>query len=82
MLAGLAYAAYIRCIYAFENVIDNRVPGNHYTLHSPGMFLVGVIMYILLVTTGHYNVEGVGYATIQDVLSGRLSWFLLVLFAL
>ncbi|MFI5387882.1 MAG: chloride channel protein [Fimbriimonadales bacterium] len=32
--------------------------------------------------TGHYSVEGVGYATVQDVLSGNLSWFLVVLFAL
>ena len=32
--------------------------------------------------TGHYSVEGVGYATIQDVLLGDLSWVLFVLFAL
>ncbi len=82
VLAGLASAAYIRCIYASEDFFDNRIPGNYYTRHLLGMFLVGVIMYILLLTTGHYHVEGVGYATIQDVLSGRLSWFLLVLFAL
>ncbi len=47
-----------------------------------GMFLVGIIMYLLLVMTGHYQVEGVGYATVQDVLSGRLTWFLAALFAL
>ena len=39
-------------------------------------------MYALLLGTGHYSVEGVGYATIQDVLLGDLSWFLFVLFAL
>ena len=33
-------------------------------------------------TTGHYWVEGVGYATVQDVLSGEVSWFLLLLFVL
>ena len=79
---GLASAAYIRSLYAFEDFFDNRIPGNYYTRHMLGMSLVGIIMYVLMVTTGHYHVEGVGYATVQDILSGRLSWFLLALFAL
>jgi CIC family chloride channel protein len=39
---------------------------------------------VLLQRTGHYYVEGVGYATIMDVLGGALSdpWFLLLLAAL
>ncbi|MGP0065898.1 MAG: chloride channel protein [Isosphaeraceae bacterium] len=82
MLAGLASAAYIRSLYTFEDFFDNRIPGNYYTRHMLGMSLVGIIMYVLMVTTGHYHVEGVGYATVQDILSGRLSWFLLALFAL
>ncbi len=81
-LAGLASVAYIRSIYAFEDFFDRRIPGNYYSRHVLGMFLVGVIMYILKVSKGHYYVEGVGYATLQDVLSGQVSWFLLVLFAL
>ena len=32
--------------------------------------------------TGHYHVQGVGYATVQDVLSGEVSWFFLILFVL
>jgi chloride channel protein, CIC family len=82
VLAGLASVAYIRSLYAFEDFFDNRIPGNYYTRHMLGMIAVGIIMYILLMTTGHYHVEGVGYATVQDILSGHLSWFLLVLFAL
>ena len=82
VLAGLASAAYIRSLYAFEDFFDGRIGGNYYTRHLLGMFLVGVIMYGLLLTTGHYHVEGVGYATVQDVLTGQTSWFLAVLFAL
>ena len=41
-------------------------------------------MYLLMVMWGHYYIEGVGYATIQDVLTGGLSAFhvLLLLFVL
>jgi CIC family chloride channel protein len=37
------------------------------------MLVVGVMMYAFLRFSGHYHVEGVGYATIQDVLLGGLS---------
>jgi CIC family chloride channel protein len=49
-----------------------------------GMLLLGVLMYVLLRQTGAYQIEGVGYATIQQVLSGTLHsfWFVLLLFAL
>ena len=82
VLMGLVSLVYIRSIYAFEDFFEKRVPGNYYSRHMLGMLGVGVMMYALLLGTGHYSVEGVGYATIQDVLSGDLSWFLLVLFAL
>ncbi len=35
-----------------------------------GMFIVGLIIYGLMATCGHYYIQGVGYATVQDVLSG------------
>ena len=82
VLTGLVSVVYIRAIYAFEDFFDYRIRGGYYFRHMVGMFLVGVIMYVLLVTTGHYYIQGVGYATVQDVLSGHLSWFLLALFAL
>jgi len=37
-----------------------------------GMFLLGIILYVLMARFGHYYVEGVGYATVQDVLTGTL----------
>jgi CIC family chloride channel protein len=48
------------------------------------MLLAGALFEVLLLWRGHYYVEGVGYATIMDVLSGTLAsaWFLLVLAAL
>lgn len=53
-----------------------------YLRHALGMLLVGVLIYLLLVSSGHYYVEGVGYATIQATLAGQLTGgaFLLLLF--
>ena len=38
-----------------------------------GMLLVGVMMYLSMTFLGHYYIEGVGYAGIEDVLTGRLA---------
>jgi CIC family chloride channel protein len=76
ILLGLGSVVYIRSIYAFEDFFDRRIGGSYYRRHLLGMLAVGVIMYVLLRTTGHYYVEGVGYATVQDVLSGWVSWLL------
>jgi CIC family chloride channel protein len=48
------------------------------------MLVVGVTMYLLMIKWGHYYIEGVGYATIQDVLKGELAAFhvLFLLFVL
>ena len=83
LLIGLVSVVYIRSIYAFEDFFDRRIR-NPYLRHMSGMLLLGVLMYLLLRYTGYYHIEGVGYATIQGVLSGVLNsaWFLLLLFAL
>lgn len=82
ILLGLVSALYIISIYAFEDFFEKRVPGNYYSRHMLGMLGVGIIMYVLFLGTGHYAIEGVGYATVQDILVGNVSWFLLILFAL
>jgi CIC family chloride channel protein len=84
LLMGLVSAAYIKSIYGLEDVFEKRVKGGYYVRHLTGMFLVGIIMYVLYVVFGHYYIEGVGYATVQDVLSGKLKYFplLLLLFSL
>jgi CIC family chloride channel protein len=44
------------------------------------MLAVGAMMYAMLALFGHYYIEGVGYATIQDILSGcQFPLYLLVL---
>ena len=83
LMIGLVSVVYIRSIYAFEDFFDAKIR-NPYLRHTSGMLLVGILMYLLLRQTGAYQIEGVGYATIQDVLSGRLNsfWLLLLLFTL
>jgi CIC family chloride channel protein len=82
-MMGLLSVAFIRGLYWMEDVFD-AIPGNYYSRHALGMLCMGVLMYLLLRQTGHYYVEGVGYAMIMEVLKGVLSdpWFLLLLVAL
>ena len=80
---GLLSVLFIRSIYAFEDFF-NRIRVSYYIRHMAGMALVGLTMYFLFRFTGHYYVQGVGYATVQDILSSRLSLplFLLLLVVL
>jgi chloride channel protein, CIC family len=70
-LMGLAATAFIRAMGLAEDLFG-RIP-NDYLRHSIGMLLIGALIYGLLTTFGHYYVEGVGYATIQDILTGGLA---------
>lgn len=83
-LGGMISAFFLRVIYAFEDFFDEKVPGNYYVRHVSGMLLVGILFYSVHRIWGHYYIEGVGYSTVQDVLSGTLSSFplLITLFAL
>jgi CIC family chloride channel protein len=82
-IAGVVSAFYIKSIYLFEDFFDERFR-NAYVRHMAGMFCVGIMMYLLLSNLGHYYIQGVGYSTIQDVLSGVLSepYLLFLLFLL
>jgi CIC family chloride channel protein len=71
VLLGLGSLVMIRSIYGFEDLFE-RMPGNYYSRHYLGMALVGLLMYFLQAHFGHYYVQGVGYATIQDILDGVL----------
>ena len=81
VIVGAAAALFVRSLHWVEGLFE-RIPGS-YLRHALGMLLVGALIYLLLVTGGHYYVEGVGYATIQSTLSGELAsgGFLLLLFA-
>lgn len=71
VLLGLGALIMTRAIYGFEDLFE-RLPGNYYSRHALGMALVGLLMYALQARFGHYYVQGVGYATIQDILDGVL----------
>lgn len=81
VILGLASALFIRAIYGLEDLFD-RMPGNYYTRHALGMLIVGVMMYLAMRHLGHYYIQGVGYATIRDVLTSMLTdpYVMLLLF--
>jgi chloride channel protein, CIC family len=89
LLLGLAAWTMTRGLYWFEDLFDS-LPGNYYTRHMSGMFLVGLIVYGFMTLSSplfgqpnHYYVQGVGYATIMDILRGDLTaWGFLLLLAI
>ncbi len=75
-LTGVAAGGFIRGLHLAEDIFD-RI-GSRYLRHMLGMLILGVLMYLLLLTMGQYYVDGVGYATVQAVLAGQLSSFWLL----
>jgi CIC family chloride channel protein len=83
VLCGVASAAFVQLLAWMEELFEKRIPGNAYTNNIIGMLLVGVLIYVMQTTTGHGHIDGVGYSTIQAVLTGEINvgWFLALLFA-
>ena len=79
-VCGLASAGFIRGLYSLETLCE-RIR-NPYVRHALAMLVVGLMMYAFWRYSGHYHIEGVGYATVQDILTGGLTAapFLLLLF--
>jgi CIC family chloride channel protein len=75
-LTGAAAALFIRGLHLAEDLFEKI--GGRYLRHMLGMLLVGAMMYALFLLFGQYYVDGVGYATVQAVLSGRLTTFWLL----
>jgi len=71
VLCGFAATAFIRGLHGAENRFQ-RVK-NPYLRHAIGMLAVGIMMYALLLGSGHYHIDGVGYSTIQDILFGGVT---------
>ncbi len=69
-VTGVAASGFIRTLHSLEGLFQRIA--NPYLRHAIGMLPVGVLMYVLLRLAGQYYVDGVGYATIQDVLLGGL----------
>jgi len=82
LIVGAAAAGFLKSIYWFEDRFDSGI-SNPYLRHAIGMGMLGLLMYILMETTGQYYVGGVGYAFVLDVLRQVLTdpVLLLVLFA-
>ena len=80
IICGLVSTLFIRAIYWSEDRFES-MPGNYYSRHMLGMLCMGILMYCMQFFTGHFYVEGVGYAAIMDVLTETLTnpWFLLLL---
>jgi CIC family chloride channel protein len=71
VIMGLAATGFIRGLHFLEDQFD-RIKGP-YARHILGMLLVGVLIYLLQRSFGHYYVEGVGYATVQAIAFGQLT---------
>ena len=80
-LCGVAATAFIRGLHVAERVFDRL--HNPYLRHALGMTLIGLTMYAFFLRSGHYRIDGVGYATIQEILLGGVvaAPFLALLFA-
>jgi chloride channel protein, CIC family len=78
LVTGVGSAVYIHSIYFLEDIFEAKMPGNYYIRHMTGMLMVGILMYLSMTFLGHYYIEGVGYAGIEDVLTGKLSQFYLL----
>ena len=79
-IIGVAAAGFIRGLHLVEDLFD-KIPGR-YIRHIIGMAGVGILMLVLFRYFGQYYVDGVGYVTIQSILTGgtTLPWLLGLLF--
>jgi chloride channel protein, CIC family len=68
---GVAAAAFVRGLSAAEDIFE-RIH-NPYLRHAIGMLMIGLLIFALFHFYGHYFVEGVGYSTIQAVLTDQLT---------
>ncbi|RLE20497.1 MAG: chloride channel protein [Actinobacteria bacterium] len=80
LMIGVVSAVLIKGLYWTEDQFEGRFK-NPYLAHMTGMLVVGLGMYAFFLWLGTYSIQGVGYATITDVLQGALTnpWTLLAL---
>lgn len=71
ILVGLFAIVFVRSIYFSEELFE-KIPVNDYVRHMIGTLILGIMFYSIYVYTGNYYVQGVGYATIQDVLMNMI----------
>lgn len=83
ILIGLLSIAFIKLLYRLEDIFETMFK-NAYVRHITGMAIFGCMMVAMMHFSGHYYIEGVGYATIKDLLENVIlnPWFLLLLLAM
>ncbi len=59
--------------------ISEKLIKNSYIRHMTGMFLVGILIYLTFLFTGHYYIDGGSYAGMVNILSGKLHFIQLLL---
>lgn len=72
VLCGIASWAFVKLLYGTEDFFE-RLPGGPYGQAVIGMTGVGVLLYVLQQTVGNYYVDGVGYGTIQAILTDQIA---------
>jgi CIC family chloride channel protein len=82
-LMALVSVLFIRALYGTEDLFEKWIPKREYLRHVLGMLGVGILMSSFMFARGHYYVQGVGYATIIDILGETITSvpFLVTLFA-
>jgi CIC family chloride channel protein len=73
LLTGLISAAIVWIIPVTEIRLLRMLPEKPFLRHTLGMLPIGIMMYLMLLLYGHYYVNGLGFSTIQDILSGTLT---------
>ncbi len=83
LIGGLGATLFVKVLYRTEDFFDDW-KANVYLKNIAAMTSLGVLFYVLMLTTGMYHTAGVGYATIESVLTGRIdgAGFLVLLFFL
>jgi chloride channel protein, CIC family len=71
-LVGLVALLFIRGIYWSEEWFE-QLPLGPYQRHMLGMLILGLLFQGMYLYFGHYYVQGVGYATIQDLVTRTLT---------
>ena len=75
-ITGVAAAGFIRGLHLVEDFFDKI--GSRYLRHMLGMLLVGLLMYALFRVFGQYYVDGVGYSTVEYILTDQQATFWLL----
>jgi chloride channel protein, CIC family len=79
IILGFSSVIFIRSIYYAEDLFG-LLHHSYYIRHILGMFIVGVSMYVMMQLFGHYYIQGLGYATVADVLNLTLTMPIFLLF--